>query len=419
MKGSFLRCLALTLILSMILGACGPSGASETDLTEGLKPVEDTAVSAELLREGNAAVTDFAVRLLQKTATGENENILLSPVSVMFALGMTANGAEGETLRQMEDVLGMSRADLNRYLKGYWDSLPDDEVTLLRPANALWLRESSDFSVNPAFLQEVVNWYDGSVHQEPFDDSTAEHINQFVSEQTKGKIPQVLVDAMTEDAVAYLVNALCFESEWASTYQKWNIQDGIFTDAKGDEQRASLMYGTEYAYLFDEKAQGFIKYFRNQKYAFAAILPNEDVNLGEYIASLEGKNLQRMLFMHSTTRVQTAMPELKIKYGTELSSPLRHMGMTDAFDIGTGDFSALGASENGNIYLSRVLHQTFLELGPKGAQAGAATVVEAAAGDAAVQEIKEVYLTRPFLFILMDCENQVPLFIGTVEHIEN
>ena len=237
MKGSFLRCVSLVLILTMILGACGPSGASGRDLTEGLKPTQDAAISAELLQTGNAAATDFAVRLLQNTATSGNENILLSPVSVLFALGMTENGAAGETRKQMEDVLGMSQADLNQYLKGYWDGMPGDNVTLLRLANALWLRESDDFSVNPAFLQEVVNWYDAEVHQEPFGASTAEHINQFVSRQTKDKIPRVLTDTIPEDAVAYLVNALYFESEWASTYQADSVRDGTFTDAKGAAAR--------------------------------------------------------------------------------------------------------------------------------------------------------------------------------------
>ncbi len=101
-----------------------------------------------------------------------------------------------------------------------------------------------------------------------------------------------------------------------------------------------------------------------------------------------------------------------------MSDILKAMGMTDAFDISKADFTSLGQSEKGNIYISRVLHKTYIAVDEKGTKAGAATVVEAAAGEAApMEEPKTVYLDRPFVYMLIDCETNLPIFIGTAMDI--
>ena len=91
------------------------------------------------------------------------------------------------------------------------------------------------------------------------------------------------------------------------------------------------------------------------------------------------------------------------------------MGMTDVFDQELADLSGLGHSEAGNIYISRVLHKTYISVNEKGTRAGAATVVEASDGAAAVvEEPKRIVLDRPFVYMIVDCENGFPLFIGTM-----
>ena len=150
--------------------------------------------------------------------------------------------------------------------------------------------------------------------------------------------------------------------------------------------------------------------------AFAALLPKEGVSLSELIESLNGENLYRLLKSPSAVSVLTAIPKFETEYDAEMSDILKSMGIEKAFDPNTAEFKGLGSSSDGNIYISRVLHKTFLSMGEKGTKAGAATVVEAkdeAAADDPKQS-KEVYLDRPFVYLLIDWENRVPFFIGSM-----
>ena len=101
-----------------------------------------------------------------------------------------------------------------------------------------------------------------------------------------------------------------------------------------------------------------------------------------------------------------------------MSEILKSMGMPLAFDEDNADFSGLGTTSAGNIYINRVIHKTFISVAEKGTKAGATTVIEVANKSAAPDEIKRVYLDRPFVYMLVDCENNIPFFIGTMMDIE-
>ena len=127
------------------------------------------------------------------------------------------------------------------------------------------------------------------------------------------------------------------------------------------------------------------------------------------------RHLRDLLTHPQDTVVQTAIPKFTAETTTELNDALSALGMADAFDVGLADFSAMGASTDGPLYISRVLHRTHLTLDERGTSAGAATAVEMNDGSSA--DPLSVYLTRPFLYVLMDCEAGLPLFIGTVRDL--
>ena len=185
----------------------------------------------------------------------------------------------------------------------------------------------------------------------------------------------------------------------------------------GAAQPLQMMYSQEFAYLEDDLATGFLKYYEGGTYAFAALLPNEGVTLEDYIASLTGEGLRSTLTSAQPEAVETAIPQFTAQYSTELSGILAELGMADAFDASAADFSAMGSSPDGPLYISRVLHKTFLALDAQGTRAGAATVVEVDTGASAPG--RTVYLDRPFLYLLVDCEANLPLFIGAVRSLEN
>ena len=404
--------ISLLLVCAMAVNLTGCTMKVQAkDLMEGITPNNVDALDD--LSSQNADVTDFAIRLFK--ASNENgKNTLISPLSVLCALAMTANGAEEETLAQMEEVLGMTTDELNLYLYSYMKNLPQGDKYKLSLANSIWFTEDERFTVNQDFLQTNADYYGADIYKTPFDKHTLKDINNWVKQNTDGMIPEIL-DQIPPEAIMYLVNALAFEAEWSEIYEKHQVKDGEFTKEDGTKQDVKFMYGSEGTYFEDEKATGFMKRYKGGKYAFVAMLPNEGVSVSEYIASLDGESLNALLANPQYATVRTSIPKFETEYKVEMSDILQSMGITEAFDMYNADFEGLGTSTDGNIYISRVLHKTFISVGEKGTKAGAATIVENKDGAAAEPtEPKEVYLDRPFVYMLVDCENNIPFFIGTM-----
>jgi len=405
--------ISMLLICAMTLNLSGcVMEIQAKNLMEGIVP--NSVNVLEDITAQNSSVTDFAVRLF-KACEQSGENTLISPLSVLCALAMTQNGATDETLAQMAAVLGMNAEELNLYFYSYMNSLPQSEEYKLSLANSIWFTNHERFTVNKDFLQTNADYYSADIYQAPFDRQTCSDINNWVKEKTDGMIPKVLED-IPADAVMYIVNALAFEAEWRDVYEKHQVRDGEFTKEDGTKTEVEFMYGSEGIYLEDENATGFIKYYKGGKYAFAAMLPNEDVSVSEYVASLDGEALYTMLSNPQYATVHTAIPKFETEFDVEMSEILKGMGMAEAFSNTNADFEGLGSSTEGNIFISAILHKTFISVAEKGTRAGAVTVVElsdTAAADTPEQP-KQVYLDRPFVYMLIDCENNIPFFIGTM-----
>lgn len=411
---SLTLCLTLVLLIMITFSGCANT-ALVTDLMSGIEPNIVTS-DIDISGESNIPITDFAVRLFQQNIK-DNKNTLISPLSVISALAMTANGAEGNTLSQMEEVFGISVSELNEYLYGYTKSLPAGDKYKLHIANSIWFKDDESFIVKSDFLQANADRYGAGLFKVPFNNSTIGAINNWVNKNTDGMIKDI-VTHIPEDDVMYLINALAFDAEWEKIYYDYQVGEGVFTKEDGSRQQVELMYSSEHQYLSDKNAVGFIKYYADRKYAFAALLPDEDITVADYINSLTGEKLASILANPVNVTVEAAIPKFKIENKIELNDILKAMGMTEAFDQTVSDFSGIGYSTRGNLYISNVMHKTFITVDEKGTKAGAATIVMIA-DTAAFEEIKTVYLDRPFVFILIDCKANLPIFIGTVMEINN
>lgn len=407
--------LSLAFMLSAMFSLSGCGAAQAADLMAGVRA---DAVDADIDLTGgdSETVAGFAVELFKSTVSTD-ENPLISPLSVLCALAMTANGAKGGTLAQMEDIFGLSVKELNEYLHAYMESLPSGDKYKVSLANSIWFKDGDRLTVERDFLQTNADYYGASVYKAAFDDATLKDINNWVSGKTGGMIKDIL-KKIPDEAVMYLVNALAFDAEWQSIYKENQVRDGTFTTESGEARNLEMMYGSEHMYLDDGSATGFIKYYAGRKYAFAALLPNEGISVGDYIASLTGPGFMNTLQNAQSIQVNTAIPKFESEYSVEMSDILKSMGMTDAFDADLADFTGLGAWKDGNIFINRVIHKTYIAVDEKGTKAGAATVVEMANGSAmAAGEPKTVYLDRPFVYMLIDCETDLPLFIGAATDI--
>ena len=410
------RLIAILLVFAMALGMTACSQVSANDLMKDV-PAKAVDVLPDM-DAGAAAAADFGVRLF-KTSMEEGENTLISPLSVLYALAMTANGADGETLTQMEKVLGMDVDNLNSYMLAYLDLLPETKDYKMSLANSIWFKDDPNFAVEQSFLQTNADYYGAGAYKAAFDEGTRNDINNWVKEHTDGMIPEI-IDEIPDEAIMYLVNALAFDAKWSDEYEEHQIREGRFTMEDGTRQDVDMMHSEEYTYLEDDLATGFIKYYKDRKYAFVAMLPNEGVSVSQYVDSLTGEHLRELLNNPQDLTVFASIPKFETEYDIEMSEVLQEMGMTDAFDWQVADFSRLGTYnvDGMNICINRVLHKTFISVSEQGTRAGAATAVEMVAeGAMEIVEFKEVVLDRPFVYMLIDCETNLPFFIGTMMNV--
>lgn len=408
--GSTILCLLAAGAMLLQLAGCGTKVQAQ-NLMEGVEAGGVSGRPADARFADSAA--DWAVRLFQQTA-GEEKNTLVSPLSVLLALSMTANGAEGQTRSEMEALLGggLPLEELNGYLRDYVKQLPSADTARLTVANSIWFRDAERLQVEPSFLQTNADYYGAAAYRAPFDSRTVQDINDWVNDATGGTIRQML-EEIPDEAVLYLINALIFDAEWEDIYAESAILPEQFTAADGTSREASMMYAEEDRYLDDGQAVGFIKPYKGGQYAFAALLPREDVSIDGYIASLTGQGLLDTLESAKPASVMAGVPKFQYESEWELNGALKTLGMPTAFDSRKADFSRMAHSSRGNIFIGEVIHKTFIAVDERGTKAGAATEVMMA-DEAAPANRYTVTLNRPFVYMILDTETNLPIFMGTV-----
>ena len=416
--------LLMALTLALVGCACSPAApAAEPVAKVDLEPVTDThtdpqpeaepvanpaadpAVPAKPL---DAAMSDFGVQLLQKAAK-PGENCLISPLSAYLALSMAANGAAGQTLTQMETALGMDLAALNDAAKALMAS---DET--LHLANAIWFRDDPSLQVSDDFLSACGDAYQSWAEAVPFDDRTLAQINQWVAQQTNNMIPSLLSE-LPDDLQLLLANALCFEAKWESPYREQNLRDGFFTTEGHESRQVEMMSSTEMTYLKDADSSGFLKPYEGGRYAFGALLPNAGLSMEKYLSGLSGERLRTLLDGAEAHKVDAQMPAFTSDTAVTLNNALQAMGMTDAFDPDIADLSAMGSSGVGNLFISSVLQKTHIEVDAQGTKAAAVTAITVATCAAPNPDDPIVIrLDRPYVYFILDLEQNVPIFIGVM-----
>lgn len=354
-----------------------------------------------------SAQADFAVKLLQKTA-GKDKNALISPTSVALALGMTANGAQGNTLSQFEALLGggMNLNDLDKNFASEQAILRSTAEGKLLLANSIWYRDKA-LTVFKPFLQSNADFFGAGAFRLDFSDpATPGTINAWVSNNTDGKIEK-MIETIDPKDMMYLINTIYLEQDWQTPY------DGSIKEtfhAPGGDRSVKMMNSSE-TYLHDGDAQGILKPLKGGRFAFAAILPGEKTELSDYISGLTGEKFLRLLRSAGTEQTISTLPKFKFDSTLNLNDTLISLGLSDAFDQDKADFSAMGSSSVGSLFIGGVLHKTFIEVDELGLKAGAATKVTM---DAASAPMRSLVFDRPFLIAVVDTKTLLPVFLGAV-----
>lgn len=386
----------------------GVKSGAVRDLTEGISKNESASKAPD--DEFKAAASSFAAELF-KDNYSKGKTTLVSPLSVLTALALVQNGAESETLAQLEQALGgLDRDTLNAYMRAYCDFLTESDE--LKIANSVWTDSSAEAKRD--FLQKAVDSYSAQLFSAPLSDpKTVESVNSWVKKNTDGMIPKIIEKA-DRYAVMMLVNAIAFDAKWETPYKRSDIEKLEFTSYFGSKKKTDFMCSTENIYLKDGGTVGFMKPYKNGRFAFAALLPDENTGIDDYVASLSGDKLMKIFSSAKRgNEVNVKMPKFRAEYSTQLIDTLKKMGVKDAFDSKTADFSSL--IENRDAYIATVVHKTFIEVDENGTRAAASTLV--GADTMSLMEPYSVCLDRPFVYMIVDTETNLPLFIGVQTEI--
>ena len=378
-------------------------------------------VSEDVVKANN----DLGMKMFSKLAAAEaGKNMMISPLSISIAMAMSTNGASGENIDEMKEVLGfggMELPDVNEQFMHLIASLvAADKDLVLSIANSVWMREDFSLDVKAAFTDVLNEFYDAEIFTEGFN---VENINAWVSEKTNGKIDEI-VKEIGEDVVMYLINAIYFKAAWTTAFNEENTYEGTFTLSDGTTTTADFMRFVEtedvpeffaYSSDYDDK-DGFamirIPYGRDV-FAFYSIVPSYDneTNIDDFIAKIAENGFDHYYSLITPmSDFPLELPKFQFEYEKSLVEIFKELGMEKAFVEG-GPFQNI-ADEPHDPIISDIKHKTFIEVNEAGTEAAATTAVEYSDG----ANPGGFYANRPFVFVIRDDRTGSILFIGKVEN---
>lgn len=403
---------ALGVLFLLLLSACGEAtgptpGGRQAELTA--LPRALSAPEQQAIRASNA----FGLSLLHKvSASNPGENVVLSPFSASVALGMAYAGADGETATAMRTTLGWGDASRSEVLEGY-RALPamlsalDPQVTFTS-ANSFWVKDN--FVVRNAYITEMKDVFSADVRNRAFSPATLAEINAWASDNTNGRIPEV-IDAFPNGLVALIMNALYFKGSWRDRFDVSQTQSGPFTTASGATPSVPYMrrFG-EMGYTHANGAQWVELAYGNAAYAMTLALPDGNVAPPAWLADLTSEQLEATVQGMGAAKVDLALPKLHLELEYQLADILSAMGMENAFDPTRANFSRMSETA---VFLSSVKQNVFLDVNEEGTEAAAVTQVGVSVTSAPVVPV--VHFNRPFVLFIRERLSGTVLFAGVIE----
>lgn len=379
------------------------------------EPGQESSPEPEQLNN-TLGVAGFGTELF-KTAYKKGDNTLVSPLSVYAALGMLTAGAGGNTLSQLENALGRKYGDLKVYMRDYFRSLEGNDA--LKSADSIWLRNTG-VRIEPEFIAENKEYFFSEVRSEPFDNGTVRDINGWVKEKTDGMIPTI-IDRLTPDIIAVLINALAFDNEWAVKYDD-TVKNKPFTACDGAVQNADYLSGSEYMYVgFDSgdiRAVGFKKNYADPRFSFIAAMPEDaGADFAEFVDGLDAAAISAAAKDPAPEDLDVSFPVFEFDYTNSLVDELIALGVTDVFSAGSADLKRMGESPYGNLFVDEVLHKTYVSVTKDGTRAAAVTAIIAKNASLPLEPARKLVFDRPFIYMIWDNDANIPLFIGAAEKL--
>lgn len=409
MKKNFIYFIASVLLF----GACSDNQNTGIDPLPNAKPIELRAALLPKIEQDNTFAFDLFKQVYQ---TDKSSNAFISPLSVSMALSMTLNGAKGDTYEEMVNALrisGFSIDEINEYCQVLKNALlKADTSTEFSIANSIWYRLG--FPVENYFLSVNKKFFGAEVTEADFSSpETLNRINQWCSDNTKGKIPTI-IEEIPGDAVMYLINAIYFKGIWKSQFDKKQTFDGTFYNESGIKRLVKMMNQTgQFEYAVDETARYLTLPYGNGAFSMRLLLPNEDKTVEDVINHINSESWQNSFNSQRATEVCVQLPRFKAECKYLLHQKvLPEMGMITPFSA-AANFT--GISRGGGLSISNVIHKTYILVDEKGTEAAAVTAVEIV--KTAMPTSISYVVDKPFVFVIQENSTGAILFMGTIKEL--
>ncbi|XP_048655919.1 serpin B9-like isoform X1 [Marmota marmota marmota] len=360
----------------------------------------------------------FAIQVLKMLCQDRpSQNVFFSPLGISSALAMVLLGAKGNTKDQMAQAMSLNtEEDIH---KGFQMLLTQvnkpGSKYLLTTANRLFGEKTYDFL--STFKESCLQFYHGELELLSFAEATEksrEHINTWVSKETKGKIPELLpMGSIDEQTRLVLVNAIYFQGTWDEKFDKPCTKEMPFKINQEEEWPVQMMWqeaNFNFIYISEAQTKVLELPYAGKTLSMIILLPDEDVDLSvvennltfeKFIAWTKAASLQN-------TEVEVFLPRFKLQEDYEMKSVLQRLGMVDAFQPGQADLSAM--STETDLCLSKVVHKSVVEVNEEGTEAAAATAVNIVLFGSSCKPT--FCANHPFLFFIRHNETNTVLFCG-------
>jgi len=398
---------SLFLLLSFL--ACDKKNSEPIEKTP--YEMQFTEKSVEVIQGSNS----FGVELFKAVALDdENVNLMLSPLSASTALTLLLNGCDGETYTQIRDMLGFENMTNDQINEAYQSLVTqllaaDHEVNLAL-ANAVWYR--NDFDVYQTYLDNLETNFDAHIQGLDFSSPSAlQTMNRWASDNTNGKIPQVLTE-ISPDAVMFLMNALYFKGIWSEQFKVEDTYNAPFTVEIGNVINTPTMHGMIPSKVyFGNEYSALEMYYGRKNFSMIIILPNSGLTefMGDLTPELWEDVSGNLSLSSAMGDVYVSLPKFSFEYEKRLNDQLMALGMTDAFNGSLADLSKIA---DASIFVSFVKQNTFVEVNEEGTEAAAVTTIGielTSAGDPL-----EFNVNKPFIFAIREQTSNTLLFLGKV-----
>ena len=426
--------------VATILSAC----TSSNEGNNGIDSANHNAIKeTEIIKDGEAHVTetkydanfnsskqyielagktDFAVNLA-KTVGESKENFIVSPLSMQMAFAMLANGAEEDTYKEITDVIGMNdfdRDQLREYAKLLLthfivgdDAQASDNTLLI--SNSIWTKEG--IPVYESFYSSTRNFFDAETYTIDFSaDDASKAINEWVCTATSNKISNVVERNEIVDLIMLLVNTIYMKATWIEPFYK--LQTKTFNNSNGTKGECNMMCSkrTCQYYACDDFEVASLKLGRNS-YTMNFILPREGKGTATVLNSLSAEKLYKIGKESQSTYLDLMMPKFNIHSDLDMGSVMENLGIHEAFTA-SADFGALSPNQ---LMVTKVKHNTYIDVTESGVEAAAASAVElidtSASPEANELTPVEFYIDRPFLFTIQDTSTGAVIFVGQIQEL--